>query len=200
MEPGPLRANSTHGGQTRKGSGVGPSTQFRLRSQDAGTGRLAAATRPGEEVGMVDAVVAQRSHQRAGDLLPWPTTSANRPGRYLRYRASDTPNHPSSASESDPRAPNGPGYPLLPSGPGDLRDVAARGSGSVCRGPDGRVRSPRRIRLVACGAPWKAGWGTLAGSNPASSARDAGWQRRFARESGPAQTGPMTVGRGAAAM
>ena len=110
--------------------------------QDPRAGRLAAAARAAEQVGVVGPVVRQRLLQRTGDVVladdvgegVRPVAAVQRLGHGLDpSRAADVPQPSSSGhrDESDERTPRTPAracLPLLPSGPGGVqRDDAARG-------------------------------------------------------------------------
>src|SRR5690349_10869177 len=111
------------------GSGVGPFTQFseraRMRADDVlpqprgPLNRYAWFTRP-----------ADKATRRGSVTCSWPTTSENVAGRYLRYRASATPQTVPVGTDTKrgPRAPTRARLSLLPSGPGEVREMcAARG-------------------------------------------------------------------------
>ena len=114
--------------------------------QDAGAGRLAAAARPGEQIGMVQPAAAQRLRQRLGDvLLPDDLGEGPRPVLAVQRECHSCPLLDDRAivrrgydknqlcpaeggttgpgDEGTPRAPVRARLSLLPSGPGEVHEI-----------------------------------------------------------------------------
>src|ERR687898_1308966 len=88
MLPGPFGANSTHDGHSPHGSGVGPFSQFSDRARIRALEVLPHPRGPENRYAWCTRSFASA---RVSGPVTWscPTTSANRPGRYVRYKASE---------------------------------------------------------------------------------------------------------------
>src|SRR3954454_9650593 len=137
IEPVPSLASDRHDAQTPQGSGVGPFSQF---SDRARMRALEVLPQPrGPENRYAWCTLPLRSACCSGPVTcSWPLTSANVPGRYLRYRARLTKGLHRSKDPSRTRPE--PACPCCLPALGEFSEMgAARGVCDHCSGrPDSR--------------------------------------------------------------
>ena len=148
-------------GPARRGSGTLLTVQ--AARQDPRTGRLAAATRPAEQIGVVDAVVPQRLLQRIGHvLLPddlgeglGSVAAVQRKGRHAyddigpptsgRPAPTPRPADPDPQTQAPPTHPPEPTYPCCLPALGEFSEIAPREGlrTTVADSPPGKRPRPR---------------------------------------------------------